>query len=144
MRIRLIALAGLLAAAGCGKPPYEVAPVSGTVKLNGKALAGAWVHFAPRAEQGKPDPGPTSHGQTDKDGRYTLHIRPERPGGVVGASRVYISLRSGGAAPGADVPDAGGPRERELLPRRYNEETKLEFVVPAGGTTEANFDLKSP
>jgi hypothetical protein len=144
MRVRLLALAAALAAAGCARPAYQLAPVSGTVTLNGAPLAGAWVHFAPKAEKGKPAPGPTSHGQTDRDGRYTLHVKPGQPGAVVGTSRVFISRRAGGAAPGEPQPDAGGRKEKEQLPRRYNEETTLEYDVPAGGTDGANFELKSP
>jgi hypothetical protein len=132
-------LVGLvLVAAGCGGPPYQLAPVSGKVTLNGKPLAKAWVHFAPMARPGNTDPGPTSHGQTDARGCYTLHVRPDEPGAVVGKHRVFISLTQGGSQ--ADA----GARAREEIPWRYNQETKLTHDVPPGGTTEANFVLTAP
>jgi hypothetical protein len=141
MRTRLLVLLGLLAATGCGAP-YRVAVVSGKVTLNGKPLPGAWVHFAPRSSQDNRNPGPTSHGQTDNEGKYTLQIDPEHPGSVVGKCRVFISLRPGGK-PGAQ-PDAGGRTGQELLPRRYNEETELTFDVPREGTNRADFALTTP
>ena len=142
MRSRLLVLLGLVAAAGCGGP-YRVASVSGKVRLDGKPLSGAWVHFAPVGSKDNKTPGPTAHGKTDSDGRFTLQIDPEHPGAVVGRCRVFISLRPGGGAGGAQ-PDAGGRIGKELLPRRYNEETELTFEVPREGTTRADFELRSP
>jgi hypothetical protein len=146
MRTRFLMLVCLLAAPGCANKGYQVVPVSGKVTLNGKALPKAWVHFAPVATRDNKTPGPTSHGQTDNEGKFTLHIDPEHPGSVVGKCRVYITLRQAGGSPGgtAKQPDAGGIREKELLPRRYNEETELTFDVPGKGTDQANFELASP
>ena len=130
---------------GCGgQPPYRLAPVSGTVTLNKKPLAKAWVHFAPKATDGNSNPGPTSHGQTDANGRFRLIVDPEHPGAVVGESRVFISTLEA-ASTGADQPDAGGKiLVKERIPARYNQETKVVFVVPAAGSDQANFDLTEP
>ena len=36
------------------------------------------------------------------------------------------------------------PKRFKDLPARYNKKTKLEFIVPAGGTDSADFQLTSP
>src|SRR5438128_9569396 len=105
MQSRLLLLVVALAAVGCGNQPYQLAPVSGQVKLNGKPLPKAWVHFAPKASKQSNAPGPTSHGRTDMDGRFTLGVDPQHPGAVVGTNRVFISSLEEGTA---DVRDAGG------------------------------------
>jgi hypothetical protein len=142
MRPRLSLLLAALAAVGCGKEAYQLAPVSGQVKLNGKPLPKAWVHFAPKASKQEIAPGPTSHGQTDREGRFTLGVDPQHPGAVVGVNRVFISTLEEGTR---DAPDAGGMKTfRDRVPSRYNQETKLVYEVPPAGTREADFDLKAP
>jgi hypothetical protein len=144
MRLRLFVLLALVALCGCGGP-YKVAPVSGKVTLDGKPLAKATVTFAPMATKENQSPGPTSHGGTDADGRFTLSLStaPPTPGSVVGKCRVYISTIL--SDPVTDDRDAGGPvkRVRDKVPDRYNKKTELVFDVPAGGTDLANFDLTS-
>jgi hypothetical protein len=138
----VVAVPLLLAAAGCGSEPYKVAPVSGTVTLDGKPLANAWVTFMPVGSKENPNPGPTSAGKTDASGRYTLAIEPGRPGAVVGAHKVSINTQGGDAK--GDDRDAGGPRApREKLPDVYNTRTTLTCDVPAAGTEAADFPLKS-
>jgi hypothetical protein len=62
----------------------------------------------------------------------------------VGKHRVAITLMN----PQIGESDArrvrGGAPLINTIPRRYNENTELTFEVPSGGTTQANFDLKSP
>src|SRR5262245_18422913 len=113
---RWLILCSLLGALGCSGEGYKVAPVSGRVTLDGKPLAGAHVHFAPVATKGKIDPGPTSQGKTDADGRYTLSLDTScRPGAVVGHHKVYIITVDTQAGP-AELPDAGvRPKRREIL-----------------------------
>lgn len=142
MRSRLLLLLLALAALGCGKESYQLAPVSGQVRLNGKPLPKAWVHFAPKASKENIAPGPTSHGQTDRDGRFTLGVDPQHPGAVVGLNRVFISTLEEGTR---EVADAGAMKTfRDRVPARYNQETKLVYLVPREGTREADFDLKAP
>jgi hypothetical protein len=129
----------VLAALGCGRP-YQLAPVSGKVTLDGRPLPGAWVHFAPVATEANLAPGPTSHGRTDAEGRFTVRVSPEEGGAAVGRSRVFITTLGEGPA---DQPDAGVPAPRDRVPRKYNQETTLVFEVPAGGTDQADFDLTS-
>jgi len=137
-----VILLALLPIFGCNRD-YKVAPVSGRVTLDGKPLAKAHVHFAPIASDGKIAPGPTSQGETDADGRFTLTLDSEgrKSGAVVGSHKVYIITVDTQAGP-SEMPDAGAkPKRREILPERYNQDTKLTFDVPPGGTTAANFDL---
>jgi hypothetical protein len=143
MRCRLALLVALLAALGCAGEGYKVAPVSGRVTLDGKPLAKAHVHFAPVGTKDRIAPGPTSQGQTDAEGRYTLTLDSNRrPGAVVGLHKVYIITVDTQVTPG-ERPDAGAPpKRREILPEKYNQDTILTCEVPARGTDSANFDLK--
>jgi len=136
---RFVAFAALMleaALVGCGGP--NVAPVSGRVTLNGQPLAGAHVTFQPVS------PGPNirpevagSAGRTDAAGRYTLRlVEPDRPGALVGEHRVAISTAAG--------PDSDGVAPKgERVPKAWRDGSKR-FEVPAGGTSAANFELKSP
>ena len=135
-----LVLAGLL---GCNGKPYEVAEVSGRVTLDGNPLPKASVTFVPMASKENLNPGPTAQGNTDANGRFKLHVDPATPGAVVGKSRVYITTLL--SDPVADDRDAGGPvkRVRDRVPEKYNKKTELVYDVPAGGTAEANFALKS-
>ena len=135
-------LAGLsLALSGCESPPYKVAPVSGRVTLDDQPLADALVTFQPigsKTNASKPNmqPGPGSFGRTDKDGKFSLRVvEPDQPGAVVGPHQVLISTATSN---GGDGDRAVGER----VPRRYRD-GKLQFDVPTGGTTEANFDLRT-
>jgi hypothetical protein len=123
--------------AGCGSS--KIAPVSGRVTLNGKPLAKASVTFAPVGGKDKKEPGPSSAGITDGDGRYTLTlIGQDGRGAVVGKHMVRIALQGEG-----DTAD-DRPEGLKQLPLKYNGQTTLEFEVPAGGTDAADFDLKVP
>lgn len=122
---------------GCGSS--KTAPVSGRVTLNGKPLANASITFAPIGSKGNQEPGPSSAGKTDADGRYTLElIGQDGRGAMIGRHKVMIALMSE-ADPSDDRPD-----KLKQLPPQFNGKTKLEYDVPAGGTDAANFDLKVP
>ncbi len=129
----------LVVVAGCSQGPYEVAPVSGVVTLNGEPLADATVSFAPHGG-GKEVVGPGSSGVTDSSGRYELQTFKDEEGAVVGTHTVRIStfkstfedLRN------SDALKIVSP---EYVPVIYNRNTNLTFEVPSRGTDEANFDL---
>ncbi len=144
MSSRICVLLALVILCGCGKS-YRVASVSGKVTLDGKPLAKATVTFAPMGTKENQSPGPTSHGGTDSDGRYSLSLSlsPPSPGSVVGKNRVYISTVL--SDPVTDDRDAGGPvkKVRDKIPEKYNMKTELVYEVLPDGTSEANFDLKS-
>jgi hypothetical protein len=135
-----VVVAGVtLLVAGCGKNPHRLALVSGRVTMDGNPLANAAVAFLPDTKPGA-KPSPTSRGETDKDGRYMLTSSEDKPGAVVGTSKVRIStMRSSGGGEG----EGGAILARETVPERYNARTELTFDVPEEGTDQANFDLKS-
>ncbi|HJZ53840.1 MAG TPA: carboxypeptidase-like regulatory domain-containing protein [Gemmataceae bacterium] len=143
-RMSLFAAVAVVAA-GCGKGEYETASVSGRVTLNGQPVAKVAVMFQPIAPEGNLNPGPGSYGVTDSDGRYTLKlIGKETSGAVVGKHKVRIEVYT-------DPGDSSDDRPRKWvkpavqIPTKYNQDKAiLEFEVPASGTDEANFDLKSP
>lgn len=128
----------VFAAVGCGGTSYSTAPVSGTVTLNGKALADASVQFQP-AMGG--NPGPPSYGTTDDEGHFTLAFRDEKPGAVVGKHRVIITTRQFG--PRKDNPDAEEELVKEQVPDSYATEPPM-FDVPKGGTEGATIELIGP
>jgi hypothetical protein len=126
-----------LAALGCGSSG-NLAPVSGVVTLDGKPLANALVSFQPIAGQGG-TAGVGSYGTTDAAGKYSLRTTDtDAPGAVVGNHSVVIDLKV--------ESDDRDPRSRppvKALPAKYNKQTELQFKVEPGGTSAANFDLKS-
>jgi hypothetical protein len=132
-----------LAGLGCGGQPYQLAAVSGRVTLNGKPLPKAWVYFAPMASKVTSAPGPTSHGLTDADGKFTLRVDANHPGAVVGKNRVFITGRDAGSG-AANQPDANVMVVKDSVPERYNQETTLTFEVHPEGSASANFALTSP
>lgn len=123
-------------AAGCEAPAASatpLAPVSGTVTLNGQPLADATVAF-----------GGVSRGVTGADGRYELSTG-ENKGSPVGKQRVYIEkwvLPDGSLYKGEVSPFEANARQ--LLPPRYSDEgvSELTADVPADGGT-FDFSLKS-
>jgi hypothetical protein len=142
---RLPILAALAAlAVGCSSEPYKTASVSGRVTLNGKPVGKVAVMFQPVATEATYNPGPGSYGITDAEGRYTLKlIGKESPGAVVGKHKVRIEAYTEPGDPNDDRPRRIKPHVQ--IPARYNQiDPKLEFDVPAGGTTSADFQLTSP
>ncbi len=139
MRLRLTLGVVMLAGLGCGRE--STVPVSGTVFLDGRPLAKAFVEFQPLAQAGDAAPGPSSRGQTDAQGRFTLHVvgGPEA-GAVPGKHRVRITAYEG------DVPsvtDANPSPVPQTLPEWYNTETELTCEVTTKGTKSADFRLSS-
>jgi hypothetical protein len=137
--IRALAVVVALAMfiAGCGKNPHRVAPVSGKVTRLGAPLANATVVFLPETKPGAM-PSPTSRGETDSQGRYTLTTTEDKPGAVVGAHKVRISTLKSKA--GSET-EGGGVLSRETVPEEYNARTTLTFTVPEEGTDAADFVL---
>lgn len=127
----------LVLLAGCGSGG-KVAPVSGTITLDGKPLSNALVAFQPIADAGKPSPGMGSTGVTDATGKYTLKtVDTDRPGAVVAKHSVIINMK----IESSDLDTLRPPQKG--LPAKYNLQSELQFDVQPGGTDTANFDLKS-
>ena len=140
MRARLLLGFALVLGLGCGSGKF--APVSGTVTMNGKPLAGALVIFSPIAKEGSIDAGPGSSGKTNDKGEYTLTSDTGRTGALVGEHRVSVSLMNPGTGESDDRRRPG--QLVNQVPVRYNGKTELTYEVPAGGTDKADFALKSP
>jgi len=140
MRFQHLLVGVVLAAVGCGGG--KTASVSGRVTLDGKPLAGATVNFLPDSKE--KEPGPGSSAKTDANGNFTLQLQNGKgDGAVIGKHKVAIT-----AFEGDDQPPSSSPKDqffrKSLVPDRYNgDKTELWFEVPAGGTSEANFELKS-
>jgi hypothetical protein len=128
------ALATVVFCLGCGGS-RNAAPVSGKITVNGQPMADIGVTFEPMAEGA----GLGSTGKTDASGNYTLKFIDGSSGALVGKHRVtFTDLQ----AAMQEQPDAGDlPPQRIRIPAKYVTEA-LEYEVKAGGTTEANFDLK--
>jgi len=120
---------------GCSSGVKAV-PVSGKVTLDGKPLASANVAFQPDGVRAGVEL--SSVGVTDAGGVYSLKLMGnDQAGAVVGKHRVEINL--------VVASDDRDPRTRpptKTLPAKYNRNSELNFEVPAGGTDQANFELK--
>jgi hypothetical protein len=127
---------------GCGGKNYPLAPVSGRVTMDNEPLVGAEVRFFPTESKDLP----FATGTTDNDGRYELHLVTEpSPGAIIGTHRVTISIdqRRGKIMPTNRPGMRKMGQPGELLPSKYNKDSKMAFTVTPEGTKEANFDLKS-
>lgn len=110
-----------LALSGCSSGNIDVAPVSGTVTLDGAPLRTASVTFQPK------DGGRPSFGVTNEQGRYVLEYSLQQLGAKVGACTVRISTESHGDGTGAKS-------SKELVPKRYFREP-IEVQVKAKPNT---------
>lgn len=135
------ACATLMLNVGCGGE-FQLANVSGVVKLDGEPLQNATVYFQPQRHNGAVLVGPPSVGVTDSEGRFTLNTTSGSSGAVVGThvisvstfeSRMVDPLRS----------DRVEVVSKERVPRRYRAPSELSFTVPRGGAEDAVFDLSS-
>src|SRR5262245_1223682 len=140
----LIYLFAAIFVAGCGRkgpnlPPQY--PVSGTIMLDGKPLAGAGIMFLPRGETR----GTGAFAMTDAAGKYSLKTDYGGPGAPDGEYAVTISkVVNRDGTPYVPNPNAAEAGERETLPGTYSDSMKtvLKANVPKGGDT-IDFDLKS-
>lgn len=136
MRSLLFALPLLFCLVGCGDP---LVPVSGKVTLDDKPLANASVVFEPISTSGKA--GVSSHGKTDTNGEFSLSsATSDTKGAVVGKHRIRITAFDKDA-PASNADSSKVPKQ--LVPEKYNSKSEEFFEVPAGGTKDANFNLKS-
>lgn len=120
-----------LTATGCGPsntgvPP--LAPVTGTVTLDGRPLPGVGVVFT--AESGQ-----SSFGKTDAEGRYQLRFVRGLKGAAIGFSRVWFDGKSGLERP-------PGPNFKDPIPAKYGPNGDLRAEVVAGRNV-IDFDLES-
>ena len=114
---------------GCGGD--NVAPVSGTISLNSKPLADAYVVFEP-VEVGA---AKIATGKTDADGRYSLSMKDGSAGCLVGEHKVRLTT-----VPPDAMDDERSPLPKDRIPKRYQESSPI-FEVSEEGTDKADFDL---
>lgn len=112
-----------LAIAGCGGE-MKVAPVSGTVTLDGEPLERASVLFLP--EKGRP-----SFGVTDEYGIYHLAYSRAENGAEVGDCTVKIT-----ASPPDGEEGKSAKKPLEKTGKRYAEEPIVVTVEPKGNTID--------
>ena len=141
MRVRSLLGLVLVFVSGCGSE--KLAPVSGTVTLDGKPLAGATVSFQPTAEREGIEAPLGSTGKTNDKGEYTLQTITGKPGAVVGKHKVAISRHAQQVGDSDARAPRGGWPLKDQVPTQYNEQTTLTYDVPAGGSDKADFALKS-
>jgi hypothetical protein len=142
--LSVLSVAWLLVAAGCGSkgpnlPPQY--PVSGSITIDGKPLAGAGIMFLPRGETR----GTGAFGMADAAGKYSLKTDHGGPGAPEGEYAVTISkVVNRDGTPYVPKPDVAEAGERETMPGIYSDSMKtvLTAKVPQGGDT-INFELKS-
>jgi hypothetical protein len=114
----------LVLLSGCGGGGPQVAPVTGTVTLDGKPLPNAEVVFAP-VDGGRPSTARTVDG-----GQYELLFKRGQPGAIVGPHtvRIWISHEVVQNPP--------------KIPARYDSQSELKREVKSGENV-FDFNLES-
>lgn len=125
---------------GCSSADVpELAPVEGTVTLDGEPLEGALVTF------NKVGGGRPAYGRTDADGWYQLTYMDGIAGALPGEHVVWITTYREGD-PDADDPEAQKTRKEEV-PAQYNVNASgnpdMTRTVKAGEDNVIDFELKS-
>lgn len=130
---------------GCGEDRLALAPVSGTITLNGEPLIDASVTFTPVDVEG--GVAPSSFGRTDAVGHYELQVvTTDEPGALIAKHKVSVTVLDDEEVDPSTNPDggdAGSEAGERRVPLRYNHETELEFNVTKAGSTAADFALLS-
>lgn len=115
----------ILIGCGGGDGP-DLGTVSGTVTLDGKALANATLTFTPTGEKG----GRPSIAITDDDGEYELKYTAALAGAPPGEYEVSITTST------SESDDDGNDIEtEEILPAKYNAATVLKKTIEPGSNT---------
>lgn len=106
----------VVAVVGCSKPPYDVAPVRGTVTVDGQRLTAGRVMFAPVDKAGELNPGKPAFGRIGPEGSFVLSTYRDEDGAVVGEHHVTVA-----ALPGGNAKESGEPKYRFFhVPATYH------------------------
>ena len=104
----------------------------------------AVVVFLPKATADNPNPGRSSAGETDAKGHFVLKTDELKNGAVIGKHLIKVQTRGQviQVDPTVGSADSYDPRaKRDPIPAEWNTMSEKEFVVPAGGTDQANFEI---
>jgi len=139
-RFLIFPLLGLLTI-GCSKGP-SLAPVSGTVTLNGKAVDGVRVTFEPIIGESDvtDEEFYTSFGITDEDGHYEMKTEVQdklKEGAVIGGVTVRFVCTKRQSFMNKGLEDS---RAIYDLPKSARDKS-MTYTVDKSGSTEADFDL---
>ena len=148
---------------GCGAgDPFALAPVSGTVTIDGLPAANVVVTFTPAANDSTAIVGPFSSAVTDDQGKFTLKSKQGSLGAVVGQHSVSCqhrgynpeaesNLRSQiqsarGSGEGADKriselkKSLEEAKKQKMIPERYS---NINLTVGNDGLADHKFELTS-
>lgn len=128
---RPVALAAL-ATLGCGPGhDYELAPVRGTVTVDGQPLAGGRVMFAPVAAGDAVTAGKPGFGDIDADGSFVVTTYAKHDGAVVAEHWVTVLSADSDAAKQQLL-----GASRVTVPQRKTVAAGVENEVPIELTTD--------
>ena len=148
---------------GCGAgDPFALAPVSGTVTIDGLPAANVVVTFTPAANDSTAIVGPFSSAVTDDQGKFTLKSKQGSLGAVVGQHSVSCqhrnynpeaesNLRSQIQSARGSGKDANKriselkkaleeAKTQKMIPERYS---KISLTVGENGLVDHTFELTS-
>lgn len=141
-----VAALGAIFLGGCGgdvdQDLPEIAQVTGTVKLDGVALADAQVTFIP-------EKGPTATGKTDADGKFVLGTKSSDDGAVIGKHKISVTKQAATASEitSADayaVPDPNKPAAGGIPPKYADANSSgLTATIEAGKENVVPVELSS-
>ena len=137
LSLRWLGLAGLLiavAVTGCGKAGPKMAPVSGTVTVDGVALTAGQVSFIPVGKVESSGNTGFSGGTIDATGKYTVFTGGEA-GAPLGKYKATVNPSM--------VPMAGGGAPPAAFNDKFRDAktSTLEFEV-VDGAPAGKYDLK--
>ncbi|MCH2130260.1 MAG: hypothetical protein MK179_14030 [Pirellulaceae bacterium] len=84
---------------GCNSSPYPLAPVSGTVRVDGQTLSGGSVVFRRIADDKNKNVGKAGYGEIKSDGTFVLGTFANTDGGIVGDHHVMVNCQLEGQNP---------------------------------------------
>ncbi|TWT85332.1 hypothetical protein Pla123a_01390 [Posidoniimonas polymericola] len=106
-RTPFAALTLLLVCGGCGGSPYDLAPATGSVTIDGQPFGHGKVMFAPVSQGSQVEVGKPAFGLLNPDGTFTLSTYAADDGAVIGKHWVTVFREDDG--PNGPAP-AGVPK----------------------------------
>lgn len=138
---------------GCGGSSDlpTLVPVTGTVTVDGKPMAGVTVRFYPMKD-GESQPGRTPSGITDESGKFELTYSGNNRGAIPGQYFASVSFEDWQPEypEGFDAESASAAERKkyetppvQIAPQFSGSETSLEVEVKSGGNEPFKFDVES-